>query len=95
MKKEKLIAFMFDQLENEGAFSRNKSKEFVHYSKKQQKRGLQFYDFIRKNIYPKELSEQVKQLAEEYVNSCQDTFYCEFKVYYHQGFLDGINFASK
>ncbi len=95
MKKEKLIAFMFDQLENEGAFKLKKSKEYIQYSKEQQKRGIEFYDFIKDNIFPEELSEKARKLAEEYVNSCQDTFYCEFKVYYHQGFLDGINFASK
>lgn len=95
MNKDVLIGFMFDQLENEGAFRVNSSKEYVKCSKYQQKMGEIFYDFIRAKIQPKELSDEVKHLAEEFIDACHSTYYSEFKIYYHRGFLDGIKFASK
>lgn len=95
MNKESIISRIFDELENEGVISHKKNSEYIKCSKLQQQRGVEFYDFIESNIAPTQTKDKLKQLANDYIDSCHDTYYSEFKTYYHQGFLDGINFASK
>ena len=93
MKKERLINIMFDELENNGKINHNKNKEYIKYSKYQQKIGEDLYNFIDKNIVSNTFKAELRKQIDLYIDSCLDTCYSEFKTYYRYGFIDGVDFA--
>lgn len=95
MDKRKIIDYIFDELENNALIRFNKDKEYHHYLKIHQQKGQELFDFIEKNIYSKKLKNLLIPIIENYIDSLRDCSYCAFKLYYHQGFVDGIDFITK
>lgn len=95
MDKKKIITYIFDELENEGTIKFNEDKEYYESLKIQQKMSLDLFNFIKKNVHSRKLKKALIPLIENYVDACRDTAYCAFKIYYHQGFIDGIDFIIK
>lgn len=95
MDKNKIINFMFDELENSGFIKFNKDKDYHHYLKIEQEKSEELFDYIKANIDSTKIKDSLVPLIENYVDSCRDTSYHAKRLYYYQGFKDGIAFIAK
>ena len=95
MNKNKIIDFMFDELENNGFIRFNKDSQYHKYLKVEQKNSEVLNDFIKDNIDSKEIRDALIHHIEVYVDSVRDTSYREKKLFYYKGIKDGIEFITK
>lgn len=95
MNKRKIIDYIFDELENNASIKFNEDKEYHNCLKIHQEKGEELFDYIKKNIYSKKLKKSLVPIIEHYIDSLRDCSYCAFKLYYYQGFVDGIDFITK
>ena len=95
MNKNKIIDFMFDELENNGFIRFNKDSQYHKYLKIEQKNSEVLNDFIKDNIDSKEIRNALVHYTEKYVDSVRDTSYRAKKLFYYKGIKDGIEFITK
>lgn len=95
MNRNRIIDFMFDELENTGAIRFNCDFEYRKYLKCEQKRGNELFDFIKDNIDSSDIRNALSHYIDEYVDSVRDTSYRAKRLYYYQGIKDGIEFLTK
>lgn len=95
MNKNRIINLLFDELENNGFISFNEDSEYHHYLKIEQKKSEELFDYIKDHIESPKIKNSIVPLIEDYVDSCRDTSYYAKRLYYYQGFKDGITFISK
>ena len=95
MGKNRIIDFMFDELENNGVIRFNEDIHYSSYLHAEQKKSEKLTSFIRKTINSSKLQNTILQLIDNYADSIRDTSYHAKRLYYYQGVKDGITFISK
>ena len=82
MNKNKIINFMFDELENSGFIRFNKDNDYHQYLKIEQKKSEELFDYIEANIDSPKIRNSLVPLIENYIDSCRDTSYYTKILYY-------------
>lgn len=95
MNKNRIIDFMFDELENNGFIRFNKDSEYHKYLKIEQKNSEILIDFIKDNIDSEKIRDALVHHIEKHVDSVRDTSYRAKRLYYYRGIKDGIEFIAK
>ena len=92
MEKD-IISLIFEKKEDdELIYSNCEEKNKCEDSKKRISEEL--FDFIEKRVHPKSKM-QLKVLIEKYIDAMIEYCYSENKMYYKEGFKDGISIMNK
>ena len=95
MDKKKVVDFMFDELENNGEIKLKQDSEYLENLRIENEKSIKLFNYLNKHFYSKKATDILRKLIEDYIDSCRDTTYTANRIYYYQGFIDGIIFSRK
>ena len=87
------ILFLFEKKTDEDLFN-FESEEYNKWEKERQMISEKLFDFIHQRVHPKS-QEELNTLLDEYIEAVTESFYCENKYYYKQGFLDVLSIIKE
>jgi len=95
MNRNAIIDFMFDELENDEAIKLKEDNNYLENLRMENQMCDRISKYLKKKVHSKKTKETIMKLVDEYADSCRDTTYTANKIYYYQGFIDGIVFSNK